>query len=80
MISPNLLASCKYKERKRVLVNDLITPLTPPGPAFHYLDSPVVRVTGVDVPMPYAKSLEMACVPQQHDVVKAVKKVLKLIQ
>lgn len=50
------------------------------SPAFHYLDSPVIRVTGVDVPMPYAKSLEMACVPQQHDVVKAVKKVLKLIQ
>ncbi|MPC22818.1 Pyruvate dehydrogenase E1 component subunit beta, mitochondrial [Portunus trituberculatus] len=50
------------------------------SPAFHYLDSPVIRVTGVDVPMPYAKSLEVACIPQQHDVVKAVKKVLKLIK
>lgn len=50
------------------------------GPAFHYLDSPVVRVTGVDVPMPYAKSLEIACIPQPHDVVKAVKKVLKLLK
>lgn len=50
------------------------------SPAFHYLESPVVRVTGVDVPMPYAKSLEAACIPQGHDVVKAVKKVLKIIK
>ncbi|XP_042856070.1 pyruvate dehydrogenase E1 component subunit beta, mitochondrial-like [Penaeus japonicus] len=50
------------------------------SPAFHYLESPVVRVTGVDVPMPYAKSLEIACIPQPHDVVKAVKKVLKIIK
>ncbi|CAB4064225.1 PDHB [Lepeophtheirus salmonis] len=26
--------------------------------AFHYLDAPVIRVTGADVPMPYAKSCE----------------------
>lgn len=50
------------------------------SPAFHYLESPVVRVTGVDVPMPYAKSLEIACIPQSHDVIKAVKKVLKIIK
>lgn len=46
--------------------------------AFHHLESPVVRVTGVDVPMPYAKSLEAACLPQVPDVCKAVKKVLKV--
>merc|ERR1719187_3154675 len=48
--------------------------------AFHYLESPVVRVTGVDVPMPYAMSLEKACVPQDSDIVRAVKKVLKIIK
>jgi len=48
------------------------------SPAFYYLESPVVRVTGVDVPMPYAASLEAACIPQQHDVEAAIKKVLKL--
>lgn len=42
-------------------------------PSFHYLESPVIRVTGVDVPMPYAKSLEEACLPQVKDVVMAVK-------
>ncbi|MCL4130849.1 UNVERIFIED_CONTAM: hypothetical protein GTU68_027136, partial [Idotea baltica] len=48
------------------------------SPAYFYLESPVIRVTGVDVPMPYAKTLEEACVPQPNDVVTAVKKVLKI--
>lgn len=43
---------------------------------FFHLDAPVWRVTGVDVPMPYAKSLEAAALPQTHDVVTAVNKVL----
>ena len=46
------------------------------GPAFHYLDAPIIRIAGADVPMPYAKSLEMRATPQAEDVVKAVKKVL----
>jgi len=50
----------------------------PPDPSFHYLESPVIRVTGVDVPMPYAQSLEEACLPQVKDVVAAVKKSLKI--
>merc|ERR1719187_1034747 len=46
--------------------------------AFFSLESPVMRVTGVDVPMPYTQSLEAACIPQPNDVEIAVKKVLKL--
>ncbi|PSN52030.1 Pyruvate dehydrogenase E1 component subunit beta [Blattella germanica] len=46
------------------------------GEAFYHLDAPVVRVTGIDAPMPYAKSLEAAALPQTQDIVKAVKKVL----
>lgn len=46
------------------------------GAAFDYLDAPVVRVTGADVPMPYTKSLEPLTIPQPSDVVLAVKKVL----
>jgi len=48
------------------------------SPSFHYLEAPVMRVTGVDVPMPYAKSLEDACNPQPKDVVAAVKATLKI--
>jgi pyruvate dehydrogenase E1 component beta subunit len=43
--------------------------------AFDYLDAPVQRVTGKDVPMPYAANLERMALPQIEDVVRAVKKV-----
>lgn len=43
---------------------------------FFHLDAPVWRVTGVDAPMPYAKTLEIAALPQTNDVVTAVNKVL----
>jgi len=45
---------------------------------FFHLDAPIIRVTGVDVPMPYAQSLEAAALPQTKDVVAAVKKVLNV--
>jgi pyruvate dehydrogenase E1 component beta subunit len=37
--------------------------------AFDYLDAPVQRVTGADVPMPYAKRLEQAAIPHPEHVV-----------
>jgi pyruvate dehydrogenase E1 component beta subunit len=43
-----------------------------------YLDAPVERVTSDDVPMPYARNLELAVTPQVADVTAAVKKVLYL--
>lgn len=46
------------------------------GNAFFQLDAPVLRVTGADIPMPYAKTLEAASLPQAQDVVKAVKTML----
>jgi len=46
------------------------------GPAFHYLDAPVIRIAGVDAPMPYAKVCEDAATPKPHNVIAAVKKVL----
>ena len=43
--------------------------------AFDYLDAPVSRVCGVDVPLPYAANLEKMAVPQPGLVVEAVKAV-----
>ena len=48
------------------------------GAAFNYLDAPVLRVTGADVPMPYAKSLEERALPQPFNVITAVKKSLNI--
>ncbi len=39
--------------------------------AFDHLDAPVQRVTGADVPMPYAKRLEQAAIPHEEHVVRA---------
>jgi pyruvate dehydrogenase E1 component beta subunit len=44
--------------------------------AFDYLDAPVARVAGKDVPMPYAANLEKLALPTVEDVVAAVKGVL----
>ncbi len=43
--------------------------------AFDYLDSPVVRVTGEDVPMPYAANLEKLALPQAEKIAAAAKRV-----
>jgi pyruvate dehydrogenase E1 component beta subunit len=44
--------------------------------AFDYLDAPVARVAGKDVPMPYAANLEKLALPNADEVVAAVKGVL----
>jgi pyruvate dehydrogenase E1 component beta subunit len=40
--------------------------------AFDWLDAPIMRVTGKDVPMPYAANLEALALPQIDDIVAAV--------
>lgn len=41
---------------------------------FDDLDSPVIRVGGLNVPMPYARVLELECIPDENDVVSAVRR------
>jgi len=41
--------------------------------AFDYLDAPVVRVHGADVPMPYAANLEKLALPQVDNIIAAAK-------
>ena len=43
--------------------------------AFDWLDAPVVRVCGADVPMPYAANLERLCLPQVENVAQAARQV-----
>ena len=44
--------------------------------AFDYLDAPVMRVSGKDVPMPYAANLEKLALPNVAEVVDAAKAVM----
>ncbi|MTH96829.1 pyruvate dehydrogenase complex E1 component subunit beta [Roseibium sp. RKSG952] len=43
--------------------------------AFDYLDAPILRVTGKDVPMPYAANLEKLALPNVQEVIDAAKAV-----
>ena len=43
--------------------------------AFDQLDAPVKRVSGADVPMPYAANLEALTLPRIEQIVDAVKAV-----
>jgi pyruvate dehydrogenase E1 component beta subunit len=46
--------------------------------AFDWLDAPVARVSGLDVPMPYARNLEKIVFPSSENVVRAVEHVCYL--
>eukprot|EP00466_Bigelowiella_natans_P015692 jgi/Bigna1/51931/estExt_Genewise1Plus.C_40119 len=39
---------------------------------FDYFDCPPERITGADVPMPYAQGLEEKCIPQVNDIVRVI--------
>ena len=43
--------------------------------AFDWLDAPVKRVAGLDIPLPYAANLEKMALPQADDIVKAAREV-----
>ena len=42
---------------------------------FDYLDSEIVKVSGRDVPMPYAENLEALALPATDEIISAIKKV-----
>ncbi len=43
--------------------------------AFDYLDAPVKRVHGLDLPLPYAANLEKMSLPQSDNIVEAARAV-----
>ncbi len=45
--------------------------------AFDYLDAPILRVAGVEVPLPYAAKLSQAAKPNAQDLKQAIERVLQ---
>ncbi|WP_343212957.1 alpha-ketoacid dehydrogenase subunit beta [Arthrobacter sp. H5] len=45
--------------------------------AFDYLDAPVRRVAAAEVPLPYAKPLESAALPDANDLIKVIRELLE---
>ena len=48
--------------------------------AFDWLDAPIKRVTGQDVPLPYAENLEKLALPQEEDIANAVLHILNEVK
>jgi len=44
--------------------------------AFDWLDAPVLRVTGKDVPMPYAENLEKLALPSEFELIKIIETIV----
>ncbi len=44
--------------------------------ALYYLQAPMVRLGGAECPIPYSPSLERAAVPQEEDIIEAVRQVM----
>lgn len=44
---------------------------------FDYLDAPIIRIAGKDVPAPYNRHLEAVSIPQKEDIVRAVQQLGK---
>ena len=47
------------------------------SPAFAYLEAPIVRLGGADVPIPYNPKLERAAVPQVEDILQAARRLAR---
>jgi len=45
--------------------------------AFAYLKAPIIRIAGADIPVPFCKTLESACVPQIEDIKKAAERLMR---
>ena len=43
---------------------------------FDCLDAPILRVSSADVPKPYAKELELSCIPDRQKVADAARRAL----
>jgi pyruvate/2-oxoglutarate/acetoin dehydrogenase E1 component len=69
---------CKNTSANTALTCELLLLLLPQHhlQAFDYLDAPIERVTGADVPMPYATDLERSALPQIDNIIAAVKRVV----
>ena len=82
-LDKEIIINSVKKTGKVVLVNDAhktsgfigeISAIISESEAFDYLDAPIRRVAGEDVPMPYAQNLEFAMIPTVDSIKDAIRK------
>jgi len=83
--SDTIIASVKHTGRLLVVheapliggFGGEIVAMVAQSPAFSYLEAPIVRLGGADVPIPYSPKLERAAVPQIEDIVEAARRLAR---
>lgn len=68
---------CVYEGVKTLGIGAEISAMIAESEAFDYLDAPIVRLGGVESPIPYNPVLEKAAVPQTPDIIAAVRDLVK---
>lgn len=66
-----------YEGVKTMGIGAEVSALIAEGDAFDFLDAPIVRLGGADVPLPYNPVLERAAVPQEDDIVAAARRLVR---
>lgn len=85
-LDKDIIINSVKKTGKVVLVNDAhktsgfigeISAIISESEAFDYLEAPIKRLAGEDVPMPYANNLEMAMIPTVDKIKDEIRKTVK---
>ncbi|HEY2863786.1 MAG TPA: alpha-ketoacid dehydrogenase subunit beta [Casimicrobiaceae bacterium] len=66
-----------YEGVKTMGIGAEISALIAEGDAFDFLDAPIARLGGADVPLPYNPVLEKAAVPQEDDIVAVARRLVR---
>jgi pyruvate dehydrogenase E1 component beta subunit len=74
----NRLLICHEATERCGWAGEIAMQVMPEG--FDYLDAPIARVCGANVPIPYSGSLEPEVIPDQQDVVDAVRALMKGVE
>ena len=66
-----------YEGVKTMGIGAEISAMIAESDAFDFLDAPIARLGGADVPLPYNPVLEKAAVPQEDDIVAAARRLVR---
>jgi len=84
-IIPTIAASVRKTHRLLVVYEGVktmgigaeISAMIAESDVFDFLDAPIARLGGADVPLPYNPVLEKAAVPQEDDIVAAARRLVR---
>ncbi|MHA1564976.1 MAG: alpha-ketoacid dehydrogenase subunit beta [Alphaproteobacteria bacterium] len=67
---------CVYEGVKTMGIGAEISAIVSESEAFDFLDAPILRLGGADIPIPYNPDLERAAVPQIPDIIESARRLV----